>query len=982
VKSFACVVGLLVAALIAPAADFLPPGQRPLPHGVHALVGGRIVVKPGNALENGTILVRDGLITAVGVGLAAPADARVWDMKGATIYAGFIDAYLALGDTNPPVSVADGVPVLDAPASGAAPFRGVVGDQTDRGERGPGYDVPLITPQRRMFEGHSPSARELSGMRDLGFTTANIVPARGILRGTSTLVNLREANPNEVVLRADVFQHVAFETGRGREGEFPAALMGVIAAVRQSFFDARHYAFAHAAYAANPAGGQRPEFNPALEALRAPIYEKQPVVFEPGSVLMADRAARVAQELGVEYLLTASGQEWRRPDLVKATGARFIVPLNLPAIPRLPRDDDWADIDLDRLRAWDWAAENPAVLRRAGLEIALTTYSLTPRSNFRRNLRAAIDRGLTEEDALAALTTAPAKFCGVADRLGTIEAGKIANLTVVDGNYFDPDKKVREVWIDGQVQRVEIAPVRLAETKAAPKATTAAPKKDSTAKKTSEAEKKAASATKSRAEQARELMRPRTARAPFEGRGPLATPHAVLIRHATVWTCGPDGRLTKADVLVRDGKIEAVGRDLNVPGDLGSKTLILEGEGRHVTPGLIDCHSHTAILGGVNEATLPSSAMVRVGDVVNSETPTLYEQLAGGLTTANLLHGSANPIGGQNAVIKLRDGAGPEELKLEGAPPGIKFALGENVKQANSERNRTRFPQTRMGVETFFENRFEAARQYLAAWAAHRAKGGLAPRRDLELEALGEILEGQRLVHCHSYRQDEILAFLRVCERFGVKIATLQHILEGYKVADEIAQHGAGASAFSDWWAYKFEVIDAIPYAGSLMRERGVLVSFNSDSSDLARRMNLEAAKAVKYGGTPEEEALKFVTINPAKQLRVDQRIGSLEAGKDADFVIWSGSPLDSGAVCLETWIDGKKYFDRSQSAARAAEPAKERESLVAKAKKYLELTAPPRTGGAPATTTPAQAAFFARALEQMHSITECGECALRRELQ
>src|SRR5262245_18951768 len=353
------------------------------------------------------------------------------------------------------------------------------------------------------------------------------------------------------------------------------------------------------------------------------------------------------------------------------------------------------------------------------------------------------------------------------------------------------------------------------------------------------------------------------------------------------------------------------------------------------------------ILGGVNEGTIPSSAMVRIGDVVNSETANLYQQLAGGVTTANLLHGSANPIGGQNCVIKLRDGATPEQLKFSDAPPGIKFALGENVKQANwGDRNTNRFPQTRMGVPTFMENRFIAAQQYLKEWQAYKTSGGVPPRRDLELEALGEILEGKRWIHCHSYRQDEILAFLRLMERFKVKVGTLQHVLEGYKIADEIAQHGAGASCFSDWWAYKFEVYDAIPYAGSLMRDRGVTVSFNSDSSDLARRLYTEAAKAVKFGGTPEVEALKFVTINPAKQLRIDSRVGSLEPGKDADFVIWSKAPLDSTTACLQTWIDGKKYFDRSLAAERAAALVKEREELIAKAKKVARLAGGGSCGG------------------------------------
>src|SRR5205807_2423523 len=361
-----------------------------------------------------------------------------------------------------------------------------------------------------------------------------------------------------------------------------------------------------------------------------------------------------------------------------------------------------------------------------------------------------------------------------------------------------------------------------------------------------------------------------------------------------------------AQILTSKGKIQEVG---NFKVELAANTLVIDGKGLHVTPGLIDCHSHTAIVGAVNESTLPSTAMVRISDVVNSETDTLYQQLAGGLTAANLLHGSANPIGGQNCVIKLRDGATPEGLVFEAAPPGIKFALGENVKQSGwGDRFVTRFPQTRMGVRTFIANRFIAAQEYLRKWDESRKSGSLAPGRDLELEAIGEILQGKRWIHCHSYRQDEILMLIRLMEDFGVKIGTFQHVLEGYKVADEIAKHGAGASTFADWWAYKFEVYDAIPYNGALMHDEGVVVSFNSDSDEMARRLNTEAAKAVKYGGLSEEEALKFVTINPAKQLQIDKRAGSLEAGKDADFVLWSGDPLSTYSICEQTWIGGRKY--------------------------------------------------------------------------
>jgi imidazolonepropionase-like amidohydrolase len=677
----------------------------------------------------------------------------------------------------------------------------------------------------------------------------------------------------------------------------------------------------------------RPEFNLSLESLAPAAEGKMRVLIEPGSALMVDRAARVAAELKLDFVMVSSGQEWRRHDLLKATGATFIVPVNFPTLPKLPTEDDWQQISLDQLRAWDWAAENPAVLRQQGRELALTTYGLTDKKSFRKNLRLALDRGLSEDDALAALTVVPAKLCGVERLLGTIEAGKLANLTVVDGKgYFDPEAKVREVWIDGRIYR--------ASTEEPKRPKTDEPEESSAKKGPSKpGEKKP-----DKKEELREAQKRRIARSPLEGRGPITNPPAVLIRNATVWTSSAQGILTNAQVLVHSGRIQQVG---NFKVELAPNTLVIDGTGQHVSPGLIDAHSHTAILGAVNESSLPSTAMVRIGDVVNSETKNIYEQLAGGLTTANLLHGSANPIGGQNQVIKLRDGASPEELKFEGAPPGIKFALGENVKQSNAgERNTTRFPQTRMGVRTFHANRFTAAQQYLKDWEGFQRLGGLQPRRDLELETLGEIIQGKRWIHCHSYRQDEILAFLRTMEAFNVQIGTFQHILEGYKVADEIAAHGAGASCFADWWAYKFEVYDAIPHAGSLMRERDVLVSFNSDSSDLARRLNTEAAKAVKFGGTPEIEALKFVTINPAKQLRIDARVGSLEPGKDADFAIWSKAPLDSTTACLQTWIDGKKYFDRAQAAERAAALVQEREDLIAKAKKIAKLAGGGSSGG------------------------------------
>nr|NIR48092.1 amidohydrolase family protein [candidate division KSB1 bacterium]NIR72521.1 amidohydrolase family protein [candidate division KSB1 bacterium]NIS23820.1 amidohydrolase family protein [candidate division KSB1 bacterium]NIT70747.1 amidohydrolase family protein [candidate division KSB1 bacterium]NIU24262.1 amidohydrolase family protein [candidate division KSB1 bacterium] len=413
---------------------------------------------------------------------------------------------------------------------------------------------------------------------------------------------------------------------------------------------------------------------------------------------------------------------------------------------------------------------------------------------------------------------------------------------------------------------------------------------------------------------------------------PPEQPEHILVRGATIWTSGPQGKLENADMLVKEGKIAEIGTNLEVPSD----AVIIDVEGKHITPGLIDAHSHSGISQGVNESTQAVTSEVRIEDVINNNDIAFYRELAGGLTVANQLHGSANPIGGQNSVIKLRWGASPEELAIKDAIPGIKFALGENVKQSNwGERFTTRYPQTRMGVEQIIRDRFKAALDYEKEWGKYNSVKNkqrvIPPRRDLKLEALLEILHGERLVHSHSYRQDEILMLVRVAEDFGFTIGTFQHVLEGYKVAEALAKHGAGASTFSDWWAYKFEVYDAIPYNGALMHDVGVVVSFNSDSNELARRMNLEAAKAVKYGGVREEEALKFVTLNPAKQLRIHHRVGSLERGKDADFVVWSGSPLSVYAKCQQTWIEGRKYFDIEQDLEMQKQVKAERARLIQK---------------------------------------------------
>jgi imidazolonepropionase-like amidohydrolase len=402
----------------------------------------------------------------------------------------------------------------------------------------------------------------------------------------------------------------------------------------------------------------------------------------------------------------------------------------------------------------------------------------------------------------------------------------------------------------------------------------------------------------------------------------------TAITNAKIMTVGPLGNIEKGTILIKGGKITAVGADVTVP----AGATVIDASGRVVTPGLIDAHSHTAVEDGVNECTNIVTAEVRVADVLDPRDINLYRELAGGLTSANVLHGSCNSIGGQNATIKLRYGAASgEDLLFKGAPPGIKFALGENPKFAGPGGAVKRYPATRMGVEVSIRNAFLEAKAYKKEWddynaslkaAGKPAKGGAAPavplppRKDLQMEALKEVLEGKRLVHAHSYRADEILMLINVANEFGFKIATFQHVLEGYKVASEIAKHGAGGSTFSDWWAYKMEAYDAIPYNAAIMASHGVVVSLNSDSDELARRLYWEAAKTVRYGGVSEEEAFKMVTLNPAKQLRIDKWVGSIEVGKDADLAIFKSHPFAPDTRVEMTLVDGKVLFDRSKDVA------------------------------------------------------------------
>ncbi|MDA1007605.1 MAG: amidohydrolase family protein [Planctomycetota bacterium] len=971
----------------------------------------RVVVRPGTVIENATVILRDGWIDAVGVGIPAPTGATLHDATGKTIYAGLIDIAI-------PVSTA-------AAASQAASTPGA-------------HWNPRVTPQVRAALAAPLDAAVKKELRALGFTAAFVRPDSGMFRGTSALQLLDETSTRSWKVDRESGSSIALEVGEFEWGpdadakmrtiSFPGSQMGAVALIRQTLSDAAWGMTANALWQSNPQGDTPPDVDAALRALTPLVKKESTAWLHTKNEQQLLRLARLMNEAGVKAAVIGSGLEFRRIGEVSATGLDIVIPLTFPKVPEVADPREAEQVSLGELKSWALAPANAALLRRAGVDIALTSAGLENRSQFAERVRMAQEAGLSEDDTLAALTTEPARMASIDDIVGTVEAGKMANLIVTDGgNLFGPKTKIREVWIAGERHLVnpeptlgldgacvaqlpsgdsrdctidasastisftlplpEEDPAVVAEgavvpVKKNPKKIAATqvkvngsrisfvvaaealglPESQAAASslvrcagsvdggvlyvtgltiggspvsfQVSKAVDDKAATTTDEEKKDKPLLAIDPAMVPLTtpmgafGREASPLAQSVVFRGATIWTSGPLGILEDADLFVSNGKVVAVGCDLVTPG-----ATEVDATGKHITAGMVDCHSHTGIDGGVNEFTQACSAEVRVGDVIDPDDINWYRQLAGGLTAANQLHGSANPIGGQNSVVKARWGLSSDAFMCDGAKPGMKWALGENV-----VRPERRYPDTRMGVETFLRDRLTAARHYLEAMDAWRANSGarsstdIAPRRDLELEALGQILKGERIVHCHSYRQDEILMLLRLAEEFHFKIGTLQHVLEGYKIAEAIAEHGAGASCFSDWWAYKIEVMDAIPYAGAMMHDVGVLVSFNSDSNEMARRLNLEAAKAVRYGGIDPSEALKFTTVNPAIQLGIGDRTGSLEPGKDADLVVWSGDPLSNFSKCESTWIDGACYFDLASDLAMRARDASLRTTLIAAA--------------------------------------------------
>lgn len=1000
-----CVLGLVLPAVPLTAQGPPANGPRAVDPGWHALVGGDLVPAPGQRMVNATIVLRQGRIVSMAEGAAPPAGARVWDCKGLTIYPGLVEPFLP----------------VDVPA----PEAGAPGTHWNRN----------VLAQRSALHGAGVAAEDRRGLRALGYTAAAIAPTGGVLKGTAAVVLLEDPpeGGKATVLRDRAF-HVASLQGSGGD---PNSEMGAIALLRQTLMDAAWRQRCAATVA------QRPELGPlaADAALDALAGSPLPLGFDTQDELQVLRAARIADEAGRGAFAIGSGMEFRRLAAVAAARLPVVVPLDYPEAPDVSTLAAAERVSLRQLMSWEQAPTNTRRLLDAGVTVAWTTARLRDRGEFRRRMAEAMACGVDEAQALALLTTAPAKLLGVDETVGTVAPGRLANLVLVAGSLFDPKAKVRQVWVGGQPHDVdadratELDGVWHAElalqnavagslSVAGDKVTLTLGEQKVTASgvrrgpdridfqladaalgqdgrfvlsglrageelhgtgRTPGGESFGWSARRTGPAAARGETDEK--RLPPPAIGPLPTPleafglmeqpqaRSVAFTGARIWTAGPDGILERGALWLRDGKIAYVGPATGLP-QLPAGTAVVDATGKQITPGMIDCHSHTGISRGVNESGQAVTSEVRIQDVVNPDDVNWYRQLAGGVTAVNQLHGSANAIGGQSWVVKLRWGvAQPDEMALTGARPGIKFALGENPRRANSSSDNERYPNTRMGVAALIRDRFTAAADYREQWRRYeamdaRARAGvLPPRRDLELDALVEILAGERWVHCHSYRQDEIFMLCRLADEFGFRIGTFQHVLEGYKVADAIAGSAVGASAFSDWWAYKLEVYDAIPDNGAIMREQGVCVSFNSDSSELARRLNTEAGKAVKYGGVPPAEALKFVTLNPAIQVGIADRTGSLEPGKDADFVIWSGDPLSYTSRCEATFVDGRPAFTLERDRELRETVARERARLLQRA---LAAGGRGRAGGGDREAPGWDAFWRAEDLSEHYCCTDC----------
>ncbi len=850
-------------------------GSYDVRQGLFAFTNANIVVSANQTIKNGTLLVKGQTIQSVGIGTAIPKGYVVVDLKGKFVYPSFIDAFTSYG-------------LAEEAAAAGRGFNGGGGRQsiftsTKKGAYGWNEAIRPETQVSNIFAGDFKKAEDL---RKAGFGSVNAINRDGIARGTSAAVTLSDEKENSTLLSAKASANYSFNKGTS-QNDYPTSLMGSIALLRQTYYDAQWY------------GKQKEEYNISLAEFNN--QQNIPQIFETDGWQNVLRADKIGKEFGKQYIIKSGGDEYQRIDAVKATGASLIVPINFAKAYDMEDSVEARSITLAQMKGWELAPTNPAVLEKAGIRFSLTAFGLENIKDFWTNIRTAIDNGLTEKQALLSITEIPAGMIGISDKVGTLEKGKLANFIITSDSLFKKTNVIEENWVQGK---------RFILVKKDAFGLTIAPKDSLNKPVVKKLDTKKPIVTG-------QLIYP------FSAFGNATKPaqETVLLKNATVWTNEKEGILQNADVLIENGKIKAVEKNL----DAGNARVI-DATGKHITAGMIDEHSHIAGAGGINEGAQSSSAEVRIADIINSEDVNIYRQLAGGVTTSHILHGSANPVGGQSQLIKLRWGKLPEELKFAGADGFIKFALGENVKQSNFGTG-ARFPVTRMGVEQSFVDEFTRAKEYKAALAVK----GNSVRKDLELDAIVEILDNKRFITCHSYVQSEINMLMNVADSLGFKINTFTHILEGYKVADKMKARGIAASTFSDWWAYKIEVAEAIPYNGKIMHNVGITTAFNSDDAEMARRLNQEAGKAVLYGGVSEEDALKFVTLNPAKMLHIDNKVGSLKAGKDADIVVWSDHPLSIYARAEKTFVDGIAYWDMDRDAQVRKDQKIERTRLIQK---------------------------------------------------
>lgn len=957
---------LLTAAVINAQETFPVNGVADPRNATYAFINATIVKESSASPVTATMLVKDGRILAIGSAVTIPADAIVIDCKGKFIYPSFIDVYADYG--MPALQRTQGGFNFNAPAQLNSNQKGAFGwNQAIR------TDVNAS----HLFVADDAKAKNY---RESGFGAALVHQRDGIARGSGVFVSFANEKENKVILKEKASAHYSFNKGISTQS-YPSSMMGSIALLRQTYLDATWY-----------------KNNPKAEGVNLSLkywneLQNMPQFFEAGDKWNVLRADKIGDEFGVQYVIKAGGNEYQRITDMKNTNAWFVLPLNYPAAMDVEDPHDARFVSLTDMKHWEMAPANASMFEKTGINFCITTSDLRDVKQFMANLRKAIQYGLSETKALEALTKNPATVLGVYDMVGSLDAGKIANFIITSGPVFNEKTVIYQNWIQGEKYAVKedawtdvkgiynlivYSPAGNKNFTIDIKSSTAANVigKDTvtgrfsfdgkqvklnfpdakgsrnnlrlsgiandkvwsglgddangsrftwTASFVKEAEIKADSTRAPAAPKVGKLTYP------FNGYGFETMPkqETIIIKNATVWTNEKEGILQNTDVLIKNGKIAAIGKNLTEAG-----ARVIDGTGKHLTAGIIDEHSHIAAA-SINEGGQSVTSEVRITDNLNPDDIQIYRQLSGGVTSSHILHGSANTIGGQTQLIKLRWGANAEDLKFQGWPGFIKFALGENVKRTSAQQN-NRFPDTRMGVSQVLMDAFTRAKDYEAAWKSYEEEKkknpkAVAPRKDLELDALVEIINKKRFITCHSYVQSEITEMMRVAEKFGFTLNTFTHILEGYKVADKMKQHGAAASTFSDWWNYKMEVVDAIPQNADIMQRVGVLVAINSDDAEMARHLNHEAGKSMKYAGMNEEDALKMVTLNPAKMLHVDDKVGSIKVGKDADVVLWSDNPLSIYCKALYTIVDGIVYYDRIKDEQIRVEIAKERGRLIAK---------------------------------------------------